>query len=484
MAVSRLVPDVRAAQFDPEGAFAGYSWRAVNLYCFGHAQAAVRAILREITCLMIGQIYLKRRQERSYNGIPIGVLKSGLQKYARRARLGEGLWCLIELDLFQLVETELDGVAEYLRRKGRAVFPLEEAEYKRAIIQKAKALRTNLVNRLIVMVSEEVSISAYWMPLVVNELYELWKADRNRTISRKHLIDIYKHLVRQEKIRLISDLKSVYLLPPDYVKPDRRQDLRIIHSNLLASLGLSRMLEGCQAVSENLIDSCTVDLRPFLDEKDEELRRVVNGILYHLKHKNDHVFHWLGQLIDRQRGPQGEPKLGGKKDLLNVVWHLLLGFADKREGLWNEPQKTYPENFDRVREIIGVLKKWYETMTHREKPIYLYHAILLIIRRDEIDWRAEIPEINTPWHEVEALYRTNVSGKVIELDDFVFDIHTGRLGENSLTRFAREGALVENENQRFRNENYRLIYCALKERLDVYRRKGLAGINECFGGEQ
>lgn len=432
---------------------------------------------------MIGRIEVRRRQERSYNGIPIAVLKSGIQKYARRGMLEKGLWCLAEIDLFSLLETEPEAVAEYLRRSARSVPAYQQAEDERPVIRKARAIRTNLINRLIVMVSEEISISAYWMPLVVNRLYELWRAERDQAASRKHLIDIYRYLAAAEKIRLISDLKSVYLLPPDYVEPDQRPDLQVVHAEMIRSLGLSHRFEGCETVPEGLLDSCALDLSPFLDENDERLKRIINGILYHLKYRSDHVFYWVNELIDRQRDARGEPRLSGRKNPLNAVWQLLLGLADMKEGLWNDPPRDYPPCFSQLRDIISVLKEWYDTMTHRERPIYLYHAILLIVRRDQIDWELPIPAIDTSWEEVEALYRANLSGKIIELDDFILDIHTGKQDEHALTRFAREGAFVARENPRLRDEDYRRIYHGLKERLDVYRRSGLRGVGEAFGGK-
>jgi hypothetical protein len=122
-----------------------------------------------------------------------------------------------------------------------------------------------------------------------------------------------------------------------------------------------------------------------------------------------------------------------------------------------------------------VLRKWYEKMTHRERPVYLYHAVLLVVRRKEIDWDAEPPEVDTPASEVEALYQAHLAGREVELDDFVFDVHAGGPAQGGLTRFAREGALVVNEAARFRNEDYRRVYNALKERLDVYNASGPGG---------
>jgi hypothetical protein len=419
---------------------------------------------------MIGSLYLKRRSERSYNGVPVAVLKSGLQKYARRGMLDAGLWCLAEWDLFRLVEAEPAGLAEYLRRHGG-----DGA----AVVRRARALRTNLLNRLVVMVSEEVSVAAWWLPLVADRLARAWQAARGRAESAKHLVDLFKHLAGARKIRLVSDLKSVYLLPPDYVKPAQRGDLRVIHEGLLRSLGLSRLLgPDLPRVPERLLDACTIDLGPFLGSADEQTKETVNGILYDLMRGSDDVFGRVARLIDRHRDARGEPRFGGREDPLNAVWALLLGFAQRREGLWGEAARPYPESFGRLRDVLLVLKKWYDTMTHRERPVYFYHAVLLVVRRDQVDWGLAEPRIDTPWEEVRDLYQANLSGKQLALDPFVYDKHTGHKGRDSQSRFAHEGAAVVNEDRNFLNPDYRAIYNGLKERLDAYERGGLAAAAE------
>ena len=96
----------------------------------------------------------------------------------------------------------------------------------------AQRLRTNMINRLVAMVSEEVNISAWWMPAKILELYEKWHLNRGNVYSRKYLIDMYLYLTSQEMIRLISDLKSVFQIPPYYVDPDQMKDLKRIHNKI------------------------------------------------------------------------------------------------------------------------------------------------------------------------------------------------------------------------------------------------------------
>ena len=173
---------------------------------------------------LFGDLYARYRVERSYFGYDPSVLKSGVQKYARRDEVDKGLWCLIELDLFSLLEWNGAALNAYLQE-----YPDET--YVNTIRQ-AQRLRTNMVNRLVVMMSEEVSISAWWMPVKIFELYEKWIANRGNVPSCKYLLDMYFYLTSQKMIRLISDLHSVYLLPPDYVKAKQMGDLIKIHNDI------------------------------------------------------------------------------------------------------------------------------------------------------------------------------------------------------------------------------------------------------------
>ena len=166
---------------------------------------------------LIGELCHEYRAEKSFFGYNPSVLKSGIQKYARRAEVQKGLWCLIEMDLFSLLEWDGASLDAYLQKH-------PEAKRKKVQAQ-AQRIRTNMVNRLVVMMSEEVSISAWWMPLIIHELYQRWVKTRGGPESRKYLVDMYLFLNSQKMVRLISDLHSVYLLPPDYVKPKQMDGL-------------------------------------------------------------------------------------------------------------------------------------------------------------------------------------------------------------------------------------------------------------------
>ena len=68
----------------------------------------------------------------SFNGYKLDILKSGVQKYLRRREFNKMIWCVGEIYLFQ-------------------VYAKNDIEKK-----SAKAIITNLINRLVIMLDEEI----------------------------------------------------------------------------------------------------------------------------------------------------------------------------------------------------------------------------------------------------------------------------------------------------------------------------------------
>jgi hypothetical protein len=387
---------------------------------------------------ILGNLTVKYRAERSFFEYNPHVLKSGIQKYARRNEVKKGLWCLIEMDLFSLLEGEGSALDAYLQR-----FPKVARE---KVKTRAKTIRTNMINRLVVMMSEEVNISAWWMPIKMLELYNRWVENRGNASSRKVLMDIYRYLLSQRMIRLISDLKSVYVLPPYYVKPKQMNDFSKIHRNIQASY---------PAVYSDQAKVGNVDWD--LTDYPANVRPCIKGIVYNLGKGSDHAFYWISKLCDLEK-EDGTSKYR----YLQLVWSVLYHFIDRHR-----------EN-EVVRDTISALEFFFKKMGHQEKPIYLYHAMLLLIRRFEIDWSYSPPLIDTPIVDVDKLYRRHLVGGKMPMDSYILDLHThgGKRSVGCLQNFAIEGAYIKNENVNFLRQDYRDIYIKLKQELDLYRSRG------------
>ena len=373
---------------------------------------------------------------RSFFGYHPRVLKSGIQKYARRAEVQKGLWCLIEMDLFSLLEWDGSALDAYLK-----AHPGTTREQVKA---QARKIRTNMVNRLIVVMSEEVGISAWWMPVKIQELYLRWHEHRAEPCSRKYLVEMYRLLTSQRMARLISDIHSVYLVPPAYVEPWQMDDLHRIHRGIQARFP---QVYARQAEVGRLPWSVDLPGCP------PSVRECIEGIIYNLEIGCDHAFFWIRRLFDLAPRP-------GR--YVRMVWCLLQRFIDRNP------------RYELARPTIEALQAFYSRMTHKEKPIYLYHALLLMLRRNEIDWTSQPPEVDTPMAEVERLYADHLQGGRMEMDEYIMDLHTRKMKwrPGCLESFAREGALVKNEDSRLITPAYREIYVHLKQELDRYHAHG------------
>ena len=389
---------------------------------------------------MIENLYAKYRSEKSYFGYDPAVLKSGIQKYGRRAEIEKGLWCLVEMDSFSMLEWNGTAQNDYLaKHPGETLINTQRS---------AQRIRTNMVNRLVVMMSEEVSISAWWMPLKIMELRNKWLENRGNLSSQKFLVDMYLTLTSQRMIRLISDLHSVYLLPPDYVKEKHMNTLMRIHGTIQ-----TRYPEIYSAQAKVGQVNWTVSPSKY----PVAVQRCVQGIIYNLEIGCDHVFFWIKQLRILEKRDKVP-----KYRYLNIVWAILDRFINQNK------------DYGYVRNVIYALHAFYKSMTHKEKPIYLYHAVLLLARRNKIDWDAEPPCIDMPMADVQRLYKNHLVGGKMAMDEYVFDLHAmrGKKRDGCLENFAREGAYVENENIHFLNPVYREIYILLKQELDFFHSKG------------
>jgi hypothetical protein len=379
--------------------------------------------------LKTGKFCLRMHKQLSYNGINPSVLKSAIQKYIRRDNYDKGLWSLIELDLFGLLEND------DLRAKNQSLLENLSVD---VIKMNAKKIRSNMINRLIVIMSEEIkyvkniiyfiflnfyrfkkiSINCWWLPLKMKEYFDKWNLNRNNEKSRTYLVNIYSLLFNSKKLRLISDLKTVFNLPPYYLKDYK--ELRKLHLELL-----NESKEIRERFDKFLENSTIID----------EFEKCI-------KTKNEDAFYWLSKLIEEE-----------DKSRVKSIWEIVSYYA---------PHKNLNES----------LKFFFDKMNHKEYWIYLYHAILLIIHSKSINFDEPIP-VNVPVTKefVQIYYSKNLENIIIEIDDFIYDLHTGLKSSNLKTKFAIEGSIIPIECKTFFNKQYRALYIKFKEIIDAHETK-------------
>ena len=319
------------------------------------------------------------------------VLKSAIQKYVRRGERDKGLHALALMDSFRHLEAQAGG--------------------------RAQALRTNMVNRLVAMMSEEVNVHEALLPAEMEKLHREWESARTLAASRRPLLQMYLLLLDARKSRVLSDLKTVYMLPPYYDKD--RAHLRSLHA---------RVWDAHRVPSNS---------RPTAHEQltDAELLAGFGDLLSR------------GQLACFARLSAYLARHGAKRPALRPVWKVV---RDAAAG------KAKP-----LRDAVEALHYFNQRMTHQELPLYLYHAALLVAYAPRLDL-TPLARPRVSREEIAQLYAT--PPERLQVNAYVLDVHTGAQGKTALD-FATEGALVMAEDTRFLVQQHRVMYGELKELL-------------------
>ncbi len=341
-----------------------------------------------------GQMSYSFRQAFSANGHPKDELLSALQKYVRRGELEKALYAAFELDRFN----ELPAAAP---------------------------LVTNMINRLRVMLPEEIGIASPKLVCAFNKCYEGYCAARDggREVERQcRLYEIVRMLCEAPKIRLVSDIKAVFFA-------DGSRALAL-NDPRLAPLTTP---DEAWKTRKNCLDAMRSAVLCGSDYGFAALRKFIE----------------LGKLPVRVRSPFGK---GSSDDPMYAVFDLFSWLT----------QNCEPQNA-----IIKVCFDYYRYFkSHRDRIVFVIWPALFMFRKVDVTNSAGCPFVDTSCaqqeHVTAALKRLDDK---LEFEDYVLDQHTaaGRRAGRGPVHFAEEGAFVENEVAALRNESYRKIYLAYKQ---------------------
>ncbi|CAF0844669.1 unnamed protein product [Adineta steineri] len=356
----------------------------------------------------IGSLCIILHRERSFHNIDIRILKSAIQKYARRAMFfPKGVWCLIELDLFSILEINSQ------------LYPKCQLNQKQIQMNSVR-IRSNMINRLVAMMSEDVGPCDHQLPHKIYNFYQQWIKNRRTISSRKILVQLYYCLANSntKRIRLLSDLRTVYNLP-EYLT-----DKKNLHRQLLEKFQMNQLIEIMYD------DGC----------KGKTKQQLYEHIIEHLKKKSELAYAYLSVLFQRN----------DEKFITQQLWQYLIRTS------------PFPSS-------TKALAFFYKTLKHKEHYLYLYHAMAFVIYEDII--RKLDQQIDPIDIDVDQLYKDHLNENTkIELDSFVFDRHTGV--STSRSDFALEGAKVTNECKELFNDKYRQMYNEFKIMIDNQEDEG------------
>ena len=331
------------------------------------------------------------------HGYKLDLMKSGMQKYLRRGELKMMMWCAVEIFNFELMAED-------------------EKEKKMC-----KGIITNMLNRIIVMMDEELLFCEVERYLVLRNLIE--KFDEDRKNGMKYLINICKCLSDGKICRHASDIRAFW-------------DYRIRFKDVE------------------------------FDEEKKDLNNVYcfEKFVEKFNDNDDNMFYYMFKIFN-----SGEKiSKGGfrkKKEYVYKIWEVLFDLEFVKNNKYNNGL---------VKRLMEYKFNEFDKNKKRgERFMFLVNSIELVrggpdrLFINEVYYNdlMEMYNVNNiKDEEIAEILKCNSEYK--QMDDYVIDMHTSmgrKMGKNRKD-FALEGCVVLNEDRTFLKKEWREYY--IKEKLD------------------
>ena len=315
----------------------------------------------------------------SHSGYSVDILKSGLQKYLRRHNEEKMVWCMEELYLFGIL-----GRNEKETRVGKAIV-------------------SNLVNRIIVMMDEELSFRECEKYLIMRDYLEKFEKSDRKELS--YLRVICKILLEGNLCRRNSYGRSWW-----YHRLELEGDEHDADSD----------------------ESYFEKFKECFDRGDESwaiwMFKILKG------EKTDGVVRFR------------------RRENIYMIWEYLFDLEIVKKN-------------EKLRKVLDLKLKEFFKKDRKERFIFLYASVDLCMYYDgewNENWQEKY-EISLNFYK--DMYRvTNYidveKRKKLELDEFVYDMHTseGKKRGKSKEDFKREGCYVLNENEEYLRNDWKNFY--------------------------
>ncbi len=365
-----------------------------------------------------GKLKIKYRSGTTYTGLTHDLCKSALQKYIRRGEtyLAQQIIADADLTLMALEDLKSDSLLN-VDVQGNNVY-IYKSLYPDTDFKVGKAFLTNIANRLRVISVEDVGLGNPGIVSQTEALLKTWNKQRGPN-NRQALLKLVYLLSESKHLRMLSDLKSVFLLPPYYWHNDSEKH-KILHIHNILTEFLKK--PNLTALS---------------------LDTLLKGFEVKLSIMDIDCFWYLSTYL-MQGG-----NLTGIPSIINKCIRII------NPSTW-------------INQEITVLLQWFRTLKHAEQPLYLYQAILLLIHSKTVE-HAVIPIAES--EITNKIYQEIITGNIKEIPiyDYCIDKHTlkGQIsGKTSLEIFAKDSSQVVREEIKYLVPAYRAIYMALKIILD------------------
>jgi len=337
----------------------------------------------------------------SYFGYKIDILKSAVQKYLRRREEDKMLWCVAEIYLFHVMASS-------------------ESE-KRA----SKAIVTNLINRLIIMMDEELLFTEWERYLRCRSLLE--EFEKSGRGNFKALIKVCRLLVRGELLRLTSDIAGYYLRGIQY-------------------RGVSAPFKTYRKLRKGLFGLTYAMRRAVGLTKKGDVDRVIllmANFIEYFKKGDTNCFHWSFRIYEMgQRKQKGATRFR-RNGCEYILWEYLLEECRDNTSLRKCVEYRLKEFFVKHR-------------TAGARHMWLNAAIMLVMNKEKINWQPCLTDLEVTDEDIRRIYKERVK---LKIDDYAIDMHCSagrKMGKNK-TDFITSGGIVIDENKEWFRKEWREI---------------------------
>ena len=322
----------------------------------------------------------------SHHGYKLDMLKSGMQKYLRRREFEKMTWCVMEIFKFEL-------------------WAEDEKEKKMC-----KGIISNLLNRIIVMMDEELLFCEVQNYVLLRKFIEMFESDRKN--GGKFLVLICRTLANSRLLRRASDIRAFW-------------DFRIRFGNEKDAVELS-------------------------------VEEYFNKFVECFERKDDECFKWMFKIFNGKK--KGDKVRFRRKDNIYMIWEYLFSRENvKGNGIYKELLEYK-------------LREFYK-LNRGERFMFLANSIDLVMKcdgKETIFVSVHISQIRKELsrYEQDFVEMYKKSMEYMTIDEYAIDMHTSmgrKMGKNRKD-FALEGSIVVNEDTEFLVKEWRDFY--VKEKLE------------------
>lgn len=316
----------------------------------------------------------------SFNGYKLDILKSAVQKYLRRREFNKMIWCVGEIYLFQ-------------------VYPKNDIEKK-----SAKAIITNLLNRLIIMLDEEILFTECENYLLVRRYIEDF--EKNNRENFEYLFKICHIMCESRMIRRNSDIRSFWSPSNKIFK---------------------------------------------LDEGDKTDEYYFEKFKENFEENKNECFIWMFKIF--YRGAHGKIVRYRRKENIYMIWKYLFDLENIKNDKVLQKCLEYK------------LKEFYKK-NRNERFIFLTSAIdIAMYKKNNIKHQVFniedlLKNVNDKFADINIIKNIYENWSKMEIDDYAIDMHTSlgrRMGKNKVN-FIMTGSLVVDEDREYFVKEWRDYY--------------------------